>query len=383
MISATPLRRRLAPAVLLGLLGLSIASCFESPVREDLLLRFLANGAVVATSTVRVADPASANPLLARRLAETRRAILDGSDPWSARFAAADPAAERFSWERRLGDVRSASRSALIAEPAGLEAFFRDTSLSVSYTLKAESGTAELTIVPGSSSRASRREREDMEKTLARWSEQIAAYLQAGGDLYTYLEDHPERARPCLGKLFEERLAQTDRDSLGELSAAEKEKVDQLDEIMQKVVEVLTVSEGEDRSSDEISHLVFDPFPARLILKLPGAPLAVEGFLAGKDGVLTAPSLGLWDALASLEGRWLAPDPILFYVQSAQKEEETADLDAFLKKPRKVGSDLPAAKEVRSALEARLKPASLYRASWKVQLEDETPFHWEPEEKAP
>src|SRR4051794_20366462 len=108
---------RAAPAVLLVLFSLLTASCFESPVREELHLRFLPNGAVVATSTVRVADAGNANPLLARRLAETRRAILDGSDAWSSRFAASDPAAERFSWEKRLGEIRSASRSAVIAEP--------------------------------------------------------------------------------------------------------------------------------------------------------------------------------------------------------------------------------------------------------------------------
>ena len=379
----TLLQRRFASAVVLSLFSLLFTSCFESPVREDLLLRFLSNGAVVATSTVRVADPANGNPLLARRLAETRRAILEGSDAWTARFAAADPAAERFSWEKRLGEVRSASRSALIAEATGLEALFRDTSLAVSYTLNAESGTAELTIVPGPSTRATRRQREDMERTLTEWTEQVAAYLDATSDVYKYLDDHPDRARTCLGALFAERLAKKDQESLGELTADEEKMVNRLNDAMEEVAAVLTVHPGAEYSPDEISQLIYDPFPARLSLKLPGAPLAVEGFLAGQSGVLTVPGRGLWDAFASLEGRWLSPDPILFYVESARKEEETADLDAFLKKPRQAAADPPAAREVRAALEERLKPAPLYRASWKVQLEEEPEFHWEPEEKAP
>src|SRR4029077_10177111 len=92
---------------------LSFASCFEAPVREELRLRFLSNGAVVATSTVRVSDLEGSNPALARRLDETRQGLLEGSDPWGARFAAANPGAERFSWEKHLGTLSSASRSAL------------------------------------------------------------------------------------------------------------------------------------------------------------------------------------------------------------------------------------------------------------------------------
>src|SRR5262245_104369 len=85
------------PPILAILLVLSLASCFEPPVREALLLRFLPNGAVVATSTVEIsADADTKNPALSRRLAETRREILEGSDAWGARFAAAKPAAERF-----------------------------------------------------------------------------------------------------------------------------------------------------------------------------------------------------------------------------------------------------------------------------------------------
>src|SRR5882724_11574035 len=86
------------------LLLLSVLSCFEPPVREALRLRFLPGGAVLATSTVQIDDEAEdANPALARRLVETRRTLLDGSDAWGVRFAAATAAAERFSWEKQLG----------------------------------------------------------------------------------------------------------------------------------------------------------------------------------------------------------------------------------------------------------------------------------------
>jgi len=363
------------------LIGLAFTSCFESPVREGLLLRFLPNGAVVATSTVEIADSGQTNPALARRLAETRRAILEGTDDWGARFAAAGPAAERFSWEKRLGDLRIASRSAVIAEPEGLETIFRDTSLGVIYTIDAERGVAELTLTPGPSVRATRRQREEMKRTLEAWSAAIAEYLQAGGDLYTYLEGHPDRARTCFGALFAE--SKDEREDGEELTADEKGKVERLDEAIQKVVEVLLVPEGEDHSPDEVSHLIYDPFPARLTVKLPGRPLSMEGFIPGTDGSLTVLTPGLWEALKSLEGRWLSPEPVLFYVASARKGGKEPDLDAFLRRARKASSDLPMDREVRAAIEERLRPAPFYRVSWQVRPDDETEFHWEEGEKSP
>jgi hypothetical protein len=361
-----------------------LSSCFDPPVREDLRLRFLLNGAVVATSTVRITDPQESNPALARRLAEVRRTLLDGSDAWSARFAAAEPAAERFAWEKRLGALRSASRSAVFAEPAGLEAFFRDTSLSVGYSIDPERGTAELTIVPGTSTRATRKQRDDTEKTLGAWTAEVAEYLKAGRSLYAYLEDRPDRAHACLGVLFGERLNEEEAKDLEELTAEERRRVDRLDDVMGKVLEVLAVPEGSAYSPDEVSQLVYDPFPARLTVKTPGKPLEVLGFLPGEDGALTVSSPGLWEALRSLEGRWLSPDPVLFYVESARREgENDVDLDAFLEKSRQTVPEhlLPSALEVRAAIEERLKPAPLYRAAWQVNPQDESPFQWE--EKAP
>jgi hypothetical protein len=363
-----------------SLLLLSLTSCFEAPVREDLRLRFLPNGAVVATSTVRVSDPEGSNPALARRLAEARQALLEGSDPWEARFAAASPGAERFSWEKRLGTLSVASRSALIAEPQGLEAFFRDTSLGVSYTVDPDRGTAELSIVPGASARATRRQREEMENTLDAWTGDIAEYLRAGADLYAYLGERPERARACIGTLFAERLSERDAKSLSELNPEEKRKVERLDATLRKVVAVLDVPDGAAYSPDEVSHLVYDPFPARLTLKLPAKPQGVEGFLKADDDAFTVASPGLWAALSSLEGRWLSPDPVLVYVESTRQGEEGAfDLAAFLAKPRRSAPArlLPSAHEVRAEIESRLKPAPLYRMAWPIRQADEIPFQWE------
>ncbi|MFL6192831.1 MAG: hypothetical protein ACJ75H_01570 [Thermoanaerobaculia bacterium] len=374
--------------VLLGfaaVLGLSLTSCFEPPIREELLLRFLPNGAVVATSTVRINDPAEGNLAVKRRIADARRALLEESDPWSARFAASDPAAERFTWEKRLGDLRSASRSAVIAEPRGLEAFFGDTSLGVRYAVDPETGTAELSIVPGASARASRKQRQDTEKTLEAWTAAVSGHLQAAGALYAFLEDHPERARPCFAALFSDESAEEGGEARKALTAEEARLVERASQAMEPVLEVLNVPKDGAYSPDEVSHLVYDPFPARLTLKLPGAPLASEGFQPGPEGSLTVAGLGLWDSLHALEGRWIAPDPVLFYVEALRKDKPEVDLDAFLRRTRRTATAhlIPSADEVKAAIEERLKPASLYRVSWKIQPNDEEEFQWSEEEKAP
>jgi hypothetical protein len=362
------------------LLALTFSSCFEPPVREDLHLRFLPNGAVVVTSTVEIVSPeGESNPALERRLAGLRQAVLDGTDPWSARFTVLEPAAERFSWEKRLGEVRRATRSAAIAGPESLPRFFGDTSLSVFSEIRKEEGRAELSIAPGPSSRANRRQQKQMERALGDWSSSVSKYLEAAGKLYAWIDENPGRDRACFGALFSEVMPEGEREGLPKLTAEEQEMIDRLGKAMEGVFQVLLVPNGEDYSLDEVSHLVYDPFPARITLSFPSPPLEVEGFSKGPDDKsLVIPGHGLWQSLQALEGRWIAPDPVLFYIE-AQRSGGEKDLDTFLRKPRRAEEAhlLPSADEVRQAVEDELKPAPFYRVAWRIDPRDETPFDWE------
>jgi hypothetical protein len=356
--------RLLAPL----LLCLGLAACFEPPVLETLDLRFLRDGSFVVTSTVEVSEPQrQASPALIRRLAGVRQELEEGSDAWGRRFAALQPAAERFAWEKQLGQVRQGTRAALATEPAGLRAFFGDTSLGLSYEIR--NGIAEVAIVPGAPARATRAQREEVERTLEAWSGHVAAYLKEAGDLWAYLDERPDRARPCLGTLFEDLLADAAREELEPLTEGELERIGRLREAMERVAAVLLVPEGGDHSPDELSHLVYDPFPARLTVRLPGPPLEEpEGFATVEGGkALVAAGPGLWEALRSLESRWLAPDPALLYVQRAGRtSKEPLDLEALIAVPRQAGP-APSGDEVRDAIEERLRPAPLYRVIFAVQ----------------
>ena len=364
-----------------ALLLLTLVGCFEQPVSERLILRFLPNGAAIVTALVEVRSPAEgeSNPALDRRLAETRQSLLEGWDAWTGRFAALDPAAERFSWEKRLGELTVARRDAAVVEPERLGGFFADTPVGVSYTMR--DGVADLAMTAGPPSRATRKQKKDVERALGTWSEAIVGYLTAGGDLYAYLEERPERARACFGRVFEELLSDEDRASLDELSEEEHGRVEPLRDAMKEVWDVLLVEERADHSLDELSRLVYDPFPARVTVILPGDPLDGEGFEPTQEGDLAVPTRGFWTALSGLEGRWLSPDPALLYVAvSSAGDDRKVDLSGLAREERQAAETMPNAAEVRAAIEERLAPVPLYRLTWRVDPAaaeaDEDSFTW-------
>jgi len=367
--------RRLALAC--GLLLL--AGCFDPPVKESVRLRFFPNGAVAVTDTVELdlLKEGEDNPALERRMSDLRRELLNGLDPWSRRFAAIEPVAERLSWEKRFGALASARRSVLIAEPEALRNLFGDTSVSASYSI-AEDGTAELILVPGVPAQATRRQRKDMEQAVEEWSGHVSEYLAATGDLYAWLEDNPGRVRPCFRELFKELVAEEVEE---ELSAEEQKRVQRVGDAMEKVFDVLLIPKGQDRSLDELSHLVYDPYPAPLSILLPGEALEVEGFAESGDEekVWTVDSPGLWTALRSLEEHWIAPDPVMIYV--AHRKDGDLDLDELVEMPRRFAQPLPDSLEVRRAIEEKLKPASaVYRAVWQAlppAKADDDKFSWD------
>jgi hypothetical protein len=372
--------RRLAFAFALLLL----AGCFDPPVKERVRLRFFPNGAVGVTDTVELdlLEDGASNPALERRMSDLRRELLDGLDPWARRFDSIKPVAERLSWEKRLGTLAEARRSALIAEPRSLGDLFSDTSISVTYEI-AENGMAELVIVPGVPSQATRRQRKDVERTLDEWTPFIAEYLAATAELYRWLDDNPERAEACFHALLGDAIDEGSSGPRQELSAREQQMVDKVDDAMGGVLAVLMIPEGEDHSPDELSHLVYDPFPAPLSVQLPSDPLEVEGFQASssEDKVWTVDSPGLWTALRSLEERWISPDPVLLYVANRGPDDEGLDLEKLVEAPRRVNEPLPDSLEVRRAIEELLAPASpVYRAIWQAlppAEADDAEFSWD------
>lgn len=362
---------------------LALASCFDPPLRESLDLRFFASGAVAVTARVELAAAGrSDNAALDARLDEVRRSWLAGTDAWAPRFAATEPAIERSSWEKQLGELRRGTRSALLLEPESLARFFADTALQVSYRTDADSRTAELTVAPGSPAGVSRAERQKVDRALEDWSEALARYFAATQALYGYLDRHPDRTYACFGELFRNLLPTGEVDRLPPLDSEEKRLVEAADTRLEDVLGILAVEGGEDRSLEELSQEVFDPFPAALTVQLPGTALAAEGFAPGADDRWTVSRRSFWNALATLEGRWLGPDLARFYVEALRAagapQAKPLNLRGWIAGTRRTWAEPPSAAEVRQALAEALRSAPLYRLVWRVTLEEEIPEGWGP-----
>lgn len=357
---------------------LVLASCFESPIRESLELRFFSDGNVRVTSTVELSSTSGMkeNPALVRRVTEAQRQILAGEDPWTPRFTALNPLAERFSWEKVDGEVLHGVHGAFARNPEDLPSFFADTSLRVSYQVR--EGTAELVIVPGAAGRATRQQRRALDQFLGSWTAAVAEYMAEVRGLYEYLEERPERAAACLGTLYAERLREEEREDVPAPTREEAERLERISDALGKVASVLVVPEKEEYSLDEVSRLVYDPFPARLTVRLPGEALEIEGFAAGDKTTLTAYGPSLWQALWGLEGRWISPDPLrLYFAADGRERQQPVALGEILRQPRSAGLP-PSAREVQDAIESRLQPAPVYRAVWRIQPgADGEDFSWE------
>lgn len=366
---AGPSRR--PPFLLLALvvpLLLGADGCFEDPVREDLHVELTARGGARLHLTTSIAtldptDPTSANRLLADRLASERLRLLAGEDEWSRRFGRLEAASDRLVLHRQTGTLVEVERLADVDAAGDLERFFEDTLVQATYT--EDDRWAELALYPLAAGRTSRRERRLLERAMDDWTGALETYFRATGTLYAHLEANPGRARACFSVLLEDVLPDGqagDRETV--LTDRERALVEAVEEAMVRAWDVLLVPADEAYSINELSRRAFDPFPARLTVSIPGTPIETEGFVLADDGTLAVPGVTLWDALRSLTGVWLAPDPLQILVGESLSPTGSVNLDTVASAERRVALPPPLADEIRAGIEERLAPAPVYRVIW-------------------
>lgn len=354
-------------ALLIAVLCLPLTACFEEPVQEHLHLTILTDGSVVATVVQRVApsDWGQGNPKLSERLEDSRATLEQNLDPWSQRFAQLNPLAEHQSFEKSDGELRRTIHSAVLAsfddvvrlvEADGLTGNLIDSGRSV-----------ELSLFPTGGSRATYFQRQEADRRLSQWSSHLADYFDAVIGLYRHIDQNPDRAVPCLAHVFDkhEGLGET-----GPLSPIEEGLVVRAKEAMERVADALLVPDDAAFSLNELTRLVYDPFPARLTVTVRADVVDFSGFAAAA-GFFERPAVDAWNALRALEGRWIAPD-LVTAAAAPVPEDQQPDPDVLLlaSQPRRYSSP-PTSGDVEAAILAALVPEELLHIRWYGDLEPE------------
>lgn len=332
----------------LSCLLLLLAACTRVPVTEELTIEPDADSetAVVTESSTFLLGPQ--NDRMAARVESARAAALAGSDPWSIRFARlSTPEEEKVTYQKKRGALERVTRSARIPTD-DLQHLLSDTNITV-HVLRGD-GWQELAFYPGSGGRATREQQREFDATLATWTESVARYFTAVHHLYSYLRQHPGRDRYVFAALLSEKLEDAP------VTEDEAPLVEAVVDAMGNIAAQMDADEGRAASLAEEADLVFNPFPARVVVRVPGDVLAREGF--GKD--LTIEPVDLFTAIAALEGRWIAPDPLAALLRDEERPTPEQLADAPRKSVAVVGSS-----EIAQAIREQLVRPRVYSVRWR------------------
>jgi hypothetical protein len=329
------------------------ASC-RTIVHHDLTLTFDDNAERVTVAAA-TSIPTTIDSKDHAREDHLREDILAGRDEWSLRFANANPESYRVVLDRAHGELIRAERSARI-DAADLQKIFFD--VAVSTVVTRGDGWAELAIYPGTSTRATRSQRDDAEKKLRAYSERAVRYFAAVRTMYDYMNEHSPRAKEIFAALFR------DEDDAQQplISGDERDLVINL----RKALNALTEDDDTEQLEAE-ADLVYNPLPARIVVHVPGEPLIVEGFAVGKDHDLIAEPPSLLEAVASLEGRWVTPDPLAFAMRPDAANDPASEAALIAAMPRRT-SAVVGVIEVSDAIVQKLRPAPRYRVRWITKI---------------
>jgi hypothetical protein len=329
------------------LLLLVLAACAKPPVNEEVTVELESDGRALITATTTY-EMNARTAAIRRRVDDARDAALSGTDVWSARFARLTPEFERTTFERRRGVLERVTHVGHLPQ-RDLQSFFSDASMTI--TILDGDGWRELSIYPGTSTRATREQRERFAKKMATWSSEIARYFTALHHLYSYLDRNPERARYVFEALFEEKGAAVTDD--------EQPLVEVVTDAMGDISKRLDIEEGDAYAFAEEADLVFNPFPARLTIRTPGEIVDSKGFdVKGHDAVIEP--IDIFESIASLEGQWVSPDPLAILL----RDSKNLTIEDVVAMPRK-STAVVTASEIESALREKMKRASAYSVRWR------------------
>jgi hypothetical protein len=327
-----------------------LSACGVRPlVTSRVTIDFPDDKRLVHVNTVtQISDDPPANDFMAERVKAEREALNAQRDEWSIRYGGLHPEAERLIVDRKRGLVDRVERSATIPREE-LSRFFDDSGATVSWT--GGGGTSELLIVPATSTRATREQRQRVMSMLHAFSADAADYITALAHLYTFLDANPQQANIAY------KLILSDDDNERSTNEQEQALIDAVRTTSRRITDRLEAARDDQLTIDEQFDLVFNPFSSEIVVHVPRRTTGVENFAEEKDGTLTVRRSGLLDAVESLEGRWIAPDPLGMSLRGE------VTLDKMIAVERHYTTVVTASEIARAVME-RLKPAAAYRVRW-------------------
>ena len=320
------MNRRLAVLVLL-----LAAACGRPPVRDEVTIQFFDDRDTITVTAETLFDRGTAT----HRVEGARSAALAGTDPWSVRFARLSPVSDEIAYARHRGELERVTRIVRIPSE-DLQRVFSDTSITVN--LVRGDGWRELTFYPGSSSRASREQTRHFDQQLASWSHDVSRYFVAIDHLYDYLDENPGRAVFVFAALLSEKDAA--------VLEEEEPLLAGVVESMERIAARMDAQEQDAFTFAEEADLIFNPFPARMVIRVPHEPdLVIE-------------PIDLLKTIAALEGRWISPDPLAAILQ-----DKTPASEQLAGMPRQSASVINAA-EIEAAIREQLARPKTYSIRW-------------------
>lgn len=324
------MRKRLAALALL-----LAAACAKPPVSDEVTVQFYDDRDTIQVTAETKFDLDARSP----RVDAARNAAILGLDPWTVRFNRLSPDLDHVTFERTHGQLERVLH--VVRVPANdLQRVFSDVSVTVQLTRG--DGYRELTLIPGTSTRATREQQRQFDEQLASWSRDVARYFMAIDHLYDYLDENPHRAEAVFGA-----LVATKDDEPPLIAEEELPLVDAVTMTMERIATRMDEVEGDAWSFTEVADLVYNPLPAKLTVRVPDQ----------KDLVIEP--VDLFGAIASLEGKWISPDPL-----AALLKEEIPEPADLAEMPRK-SSSVVSAGEIERAIREQLARPRSYSIRWR------------------
>ncbi len=335
--------RQLAAAFLLML-----AACTRPPVSDEVSIEIEKNDRVLVTARTTFND-ADVNSVARLAVLESGRfAAMSGNDPWAARFGRVTAEDDAVTFEKHRGQLERVTRSVRIPSNH-LQQVFSDTNITVS--ILNGPGWRELSFIPGGSVRATREQRKHFEDSLAIWSGAVARYFAAIHGLYTYMEANPHRS----AALFNALLLEKADAPWAVLAEEEQPFVDSVTAAMEEIGTRMDDTEDGAATFGEEADLIYNAFPARITVRVPGDVLSTEGF--GKELVIEP--VDLLETITSLEGTWISPDPL-----AALLRDQQPSADQLARQPRQ-STPTVRASDIADAIREKLERPRTYVVRWK------------------